>query len=64
MPNSDITRVLDEIKYDKRFERFRIANVIAHVAVIVLRGKIIAAAVNRIGYRQETRKCYKVSWKL
>jgi deoxycytidylate deaminase len=58
MPNSDITKVLEEIKRNKRFERFRIANVIAHVAVIVYRGKIIASAVNRIGYRQEASKSY------
>lgn len=58
MPNSDISKVLEEIKYNKRFERFRIANVIAHVAVIVYRGRIIASAVNRIGYRQETSKSY------
>jgi deoxycytidylate deaminase len=58
MPNSDITKVLEEIKCNKRLERFRIANVIAHVAVIVYRGKIIASAVNRIGYRQETSKSY------
>ena len=58
MPNSDIIKVLDKIKYDKRFERLRMTNVITHVAAIVYRGKIIASAVNRIGYRQETSKSY------
>jgi len=58
MPNSDIVKILDEIKHDKGFQRFRLVNVISHVAVIVYRGKIIAKAANRIGYRSETSRSF------
>jgi deoxycytidylate deaminase len=58
MTKSKITRILDEIKCDKRFEKFRLTNIIAHVAVVVYRGKIIASAVNRIGYRREDSRSF------
>jgi deoxycytidylate deaminase len=58
MPNSDINHILETFKYDPKIQKVRMVNVITHIAVVVLRGKIIASAVNRIGYRKEDSRSY------
>ena len=58
MPNSEIKYILDKFKTDAKIQKIRMANMNTHVAVIVNRGKIIATAVNRIGYRNENSQSY------
>jgi hypothetical protein len=58
MPNSTIAEILDRFIDDPRTTKMCLVNTIVHVAVIVLRGKIIAEATNRIGYRSICNKTY------
>jgi hypothetical protein len=58
MPNSQITEILERFKNDPRTTKLRNVNEIVHVAVIVSRGKVIAEATNRIGYRSICNKTY------
>lgn len=58
MPNSQITEILDRFMDDPKTTKLRNVNNLLHVAVIVSRGKVIAEATNRIGYRSITNKTY------
>jgi hypothetical protein len=58
MPNSKIGEILEKFKNDPRTIKLRSVNDIVHVAVIVYRGKIIAEATNRIGFRSTENKTY------
>jgi len=58
MPNSLITEILEQFKTDSRTVKMRTVNDIVHVAVLVSRGKLIAQATNRIGFRQIGNKTY------
>jgi hypothetical protein len=58
MPNSIIYEILDKVKNDQKTNKLRMINNLVHVAVIVYRGKIIAEAANRIGYRSICNKTY------
>jgi deoxycytidylate deaminase len=53
MPNSQIAEILDKFKNDPKTTKLTQINKLVHVAVIVSRGKIIAEATNRIGYRPQ-----------
>ena len=53
MPNSQISDILERFKQDIKTTRLRSVNNIVHIAVLVFRGKIIAEAFNRIGYRSK-----------
>jgi len=58
MPNSQIAQILDRFKNDPKTTKLRSVNDLVHVAVIVYRGKIIAEATNRIGYRGMWERSY------
>ena len=53
MPNSQIADILENFKEDPKTTKLRMVNDIVHIAVIVHRGKIIAEATNRIGFRSK-----------
>jgi len=53
MPNSQIAEILERFKNDPKTTKLTEMNKLVHVAVIVYRGKIIAEATNRIGYRAQ-----------
>ena len=53
MPNSQIAEILDKFKNDPKTTKLTQINKLVHVAVVVSRGKIIAEATNRIGYRPQ-----------
>jgi hypothetical protein len=53
MPNSQIAEILDRFQNDPKTTKLTLMNKLVHVAVVVSRGKIIAEATNRIGYRNE-----------
>jgi hypothetical protein len=58
MPNSQISEILDKFRDDPKTTKLRTVNNLVHVAVIVSRGKIIAEATNRVGYRSICNKTY------
>jgi hypothetical protein len=58
MPNSTITEILEQFKNDPKTTKLTKINKLVHVAVLVHRGKIIAEATNRIGYRSKCNKTY------
>ena len=58
IPSSQISKILDQLRYDIKLNKLRNVNLIVHVAVIVFRGKIIAEATNRIGHRREDSLAY------
>lgn len=58
MPNSQIAEILDRFKNDPKTTKLTLVNKLVHVAVIVSRGKIIAEATNRIGYRNQGESTY------
>lgn len=58
MPNSQIAEILDRFKNDPKTTKLTLVNKLVHVAVVVYRGKIIAEATNRIGYRSEGYSTY------
>jgi len=62
MPNSQCYDILERFQCDPKTTKLRLANQIVHIAVLVLRGKIIAKASNRIGYRSKgDRSFYNTS---
>jgi len=58
MPNSQIAEILDRFQNDPKTTKLTLVNKLVHVAVVVYRGKIIAEATNRIGYRGEGCSTY------
>ena len=58
MPNSQIAEILDRFMDDPKTTKLRTVNNLVHVAVLVNRGKVIAEATNRIGYRSIRNKTY------
>ena len=58
MPNSQISEILHRFMDDPKTTKLRNNNNLLHVAVIVSRGKIIAEATNRVGYRSICNKTY------
>jgi hypothetical protein len=58
MPNSQIGEILDRFKNDPKTIKLTLMNKLVHVAVVVYRGKIIAEATNRIGYRHQDWSTY------
>jgi hypothetical protein len=58
MPNSQITEILDRFMDDPKTTKMRSANNLLHMAVIVSRGKVIAEATNRVGYRSIQNKTF------
>lgn len=58
MPNSQIAEILDKFKNDPKTTKLTQINKLVHVAVVVSRGKIIAEATNRIGYRPQGESTY------
>lgn len=58
MPNSQINEILERFMDDPKTTKLRTVNNLLHVAVIVSRGKVIAEATNRIGYRSIHNKTY------
>jgi hypothetical protein len=58
MPNSQIAEILDKFKNDPKTTKLTQINKLVHVAVIVSRGKIIAEATNRIGFRPYGESTY------
>lgn len=58
MPNSQVKKIFDRVVADIKITKFRLTNTITHVAVIVFRGKIIAEATNRIGFRSRESRSY------
>jgi hypothetical protein len=58
MPNSQVKKIFDKVITDIKIAKFRLTNIITHVAVIVSRGKIIAEATNRIGFRSRESRSY------
>jgi hypothetical protein len=62
MPKSLFAEIIEKFKDDPRTTRLRTVNAIVHIAVLVYRGKIIAKATNRIGYRSKgDRSFYNTS---
>ena len=58
MPNSQISEILERFMDDPKTTKLRNVNNLLHVAVVVSRGKVIAEATNRIGYRSIHNKTY------
>jgi hypothetical protein len=58
MPNSQISEILERFMDDPKTTKLRTVNNLVHVAVLVYRGKIIAEAANRVGYRSISNKTY------
>jgi len=58
MPNSQINEILERFMDDPKTTKLRNVNNLVHVAVLVNRGKVIAEATNRIGYRSICNKTY------
>ena len=58
MPNSQVKKIFDKVIADIKIAKFRLTNIITHIAVIVSRGKIIAEATNRIGFRSRDSRSY------
>jgi len=54
MPDSNITYILEQFRNDSRSTKMRLSHVTnVHIAAIVLRGKIIAEATNKLGSRSK-----------
>jgi hypothetical protein len=58
MPSSQINEILEIFQNDPKTKKLTVLNRLVHVAVIVYRGKIIAEATNRIGYRSINEKSF------
>jgi len=58
MPSSQISEILENFRNDPKTTRLTQFNRLVHVAVIVYRGKIIAEATNRIGFRSVNNKTF------
>jgi hypothetical protein len=58
MPNSQFAEILNRFLEDPKTTKLRSVNSLVHIAVIVSRGKIIAEATNRVGYRSVCNRTY------